>query len=62
VLSEHRQAEAQLDRARGEVATELSRLERKINDEIDWRYWVRRRPVAVLGAAAAVGFLLARLI
>jgi hypothetical protein len=50
---------AELERARAELVYSVSALRDEMLQRTDWRGWVRRRPLAWMGAAFAVGFLLA---
>ncbi|MGD0835467.1 MAG: hypothetical protein ABSB49_02355 [Polyangia bacterium] len=51
-------AEAEIERARESVAESLSALQREISRTLDWRGWIRRRPIIAVAAAFAVGALL----
>jgi len=49
--------EADIQRSREQVADSMLALRREIARRTDWRGWVRKRPVAFLGGAVALGFL-----
>jgi hypothetical protein len=49
---------AEIERARAELVFSASVLRDEMVQRADWRGWVRRRPLAWMGAAFAVGFLL----
>lgn len=51
-------AEAEIAETRERVASSVVALEREISRAIDWREWIRRRPVPALGLAFGVGWLL----
>jgi len=50
--------EADIQRSREQVAGSMLALRREIARRMDWRGWVSKRPLAILGGAVAVGFLL----
>jgi hypothetical protein len=50
--------EADIQRSREQVAGSMLALRREIARRTDWRGWVSKRPLAFLGGAAALGFLL----
>ena len=49
--------EADIQRSREQVADSMLALRREIARRTDWRGWVRKRPLAFLGGAVALGFL-----
>lgn len=51
-------AEAEIARARESVAESITALQREISRTLDWRDWIRRRPILAVAAAFAVGALL----
>jgi hypothetical protein len=51
---------AGIERARQEIEQSVADLRQGVADSLDWRSTVRRHPAATLGAAFAVGMLLAR--
>ncbi len=51
---------AEIDRAREEVALQVSALREEISRTVDWREWYRRRPGLCLATAFAVGYLIGR--
>ncbi len=50
-------AEADLERARQDVAHSLLALRGHVARQMAWRGWVRRRPLAFVMGGFAVGFL-----
>ena len=50
--------QADIARAREEIARSVLTLRERMNEARDWRTWVRRRPVAAVGGALALGFWL----
>ena len=50
--------EADIQRSREQVADSMLALRREIARRTDWRGWVSKRPLAFLGGAVALGFLL----
>ena len=52
------QLQAEIDRARGEIAATMADLSAEVSAHADWREWVRRRPGLVLGGAFFIGFLI----
>lgn len=50
-------AEAEIARARESVVQSITALQREISRTLDWRDWVRRRPILAVAAAFAVGAL-----
>jgi hypothetical protein len=49
--------EADIQRSREQVADSMLALRREIARRTDWRGWVSKRPLAFLGGAVALGFL-----
>jgi len=56
------QIEADIDRARASLGSNLKELEHKVEAAADWREHFRARPWAMLGAAGVCGFLLGALL
>ena len=50
--------EADIQRSREQVADSMLALRREIARRTDWRGWVSKRPLAFLGGAVALGFVL----
>jgi hypothetical protein len=53
-------AEEDIERAREQVTMSVLALRDEVSRQVDWRQWIRRRPVPFLGAAIVLGFLLGR--
>lgn len=53
------QVEARIARARGRLADDLHDLEAKVESATNWKAHYRRSPYPWLGAAFAIGFVLA---
>ncbi|HVZ86367.1 MAG TPA: hypothetical protein VHG72_05325 [Polyangia bacterium] len=51
-------AEAQVERARERVTSSMIALRTEVVRQVDWRRFVRREPLAFMGAALALGFWL----
>jgi ElaB/YqjD/DUF883 family membrane-anchored ribosome-binding protein len=51
-----------VDEIRLTLSEEMRERKRAVKDAMDWRYYVRKQPVACLGGAAAVGFFLGKMI
>ncbi len=49
-----------LDHAREKFVLSMTAVEREVTRLLDWREWVRRRPVAALAVAFALGALIGR--
>ncbi|ADO71259.1 DUF3618 domain-containing protein [Stigmatella aurantiaca] len=49
---------AEIERTRAELSTSVSALREEVAAAVDWREWVRTHPLAFVGAAFAVGFVL----
>ena len=49
---------AEIERTRAELSHSVSALREEVAWRTDWREWVMRRPVACVGAAFFLGFLL----
>lgn len=52
--------EAEIVETRERVAQSMMALEREIARAVDWREWIRRRPVRALAVAFAVGWFCGR--
>ncbi|MGC4114411.1 MAG: DUF3618 domain-containing protein [Myxococcales bacterium] len=50
--------QADIARAREEIARSVLTLRERMSEARDWRTYVRKRPVLVVGAALALGFWL----
>jgi ElaB/YqjD/DUF883 family membrane-anchored ribosome-binding protein len=48
----------EIERTREEIAHSLASLRSSVTEATDWKTYVRRQPVAVLGGAFALGFLI----
>lgn len=53
-------AEADIARARQQVALSITDLQRQIARTVDWREWVRRKPGLTIGVAFGLGLLFGR--
>jgi hypothetical protein len=51
--------EEEIRSARRDLVVALEDLQLAVRERMDWRTWVRQRPVPMLGAAFALGFLIA---
>jgi ElaB/YqjD/DUF883 family membrane-anchored ribosome-binding protein len=51
-------AEAEIARTREAVAQSVAALQREISRTLDWRDWIRQRPVLAVAVAFGVGALL----
>ncbi len=51
-------AEAEIARARHAVTLNLAKLQRELGRVVDWREWVRQRPMVAVAAAFGIGVLL----
>ena len=51
----------QIDAKRGNLERDLHEIEHRVRRAVDWRDWFDKKPVTVLGAAAAGGFVLSLL-
>jgi len=51
-------AEAEVERARERVAASISALRDAVARQADWRGWLSRHPLACVGGALALGYLL----
>lgn len=49
---------AEIERTREELSHSVSALREEVAWRTDWRAWVTRRPMACVGAAFFIGFLL----
>ena len=54
------EAEQEIARTRERVSQSVLALRQAVARETDWREWVRRRPLAFLGGAFALGVILGR--
>jgi len=51
-------AEARIVEDRARVTRSMLALRREVKRRLDWRAWAKERPLAVIGAALALGVLL----
>ncbi len=51
---------AEIESARAEIAESLLSLRDEVNERLDWRAFVRRKPFVAVGVAFAVGYLLGK--
>jgi ElaB/YqjD/DUF883 family membrane-anchored ribosome-binding protein len=51
---------AEIESARAELADSLLALRDEVNERLDWRAFVRRKPHLAVGLAFAVGYLLGK--
>jgi len=56
--SDSARTERELRALRGQIETDLELLRERVRDDLDVREFVRRRPLPVIGGAAAVGAVL----
>lgn len=49
---------AEIARTRAELTQSVSALREEVAWRTDWREWVQRRPLACVGAAFFIGFLI----
>jgi ElaB/YqjD/DUF883 family membrane-anchored ribosome-binding protein len=49
---------AEIERTRAELSHSVSALREEVAWRTDWRAWVHRRPLACVGAAFFIGFLI----
>ncbi|QRN94128.1 DUF3618 domain-containing protein [Archangium violaceum] len=52
------QIRAEIARTRAELVHSVSELREEVARRADWREWVRSRPLACVGAAFFIGFLI----
>jgi hypothetical protein len=52
------QIRAEIERTRLELMQSVNVLREEVAWRTDWRQWVRRRPLACVGAAFFIGFLI----
>ena len=52
------QIRADIERTRAELRESVSELREEVAWRTDWRAWVHRRPLACVGAAFFLGFLI----
>jgi ElaB/YqjD/DUF883 family membrane-anchored ribosome-binding protein len=50
---------AEIERTRAELATSVTALRQEVAQTVDWRAWVRNRPLLAVGAAFMIGFVIA---
>jgi hypothetical protein len=53
-------AEAEISSTRDRVARSVLELQRELARAVDWRQWIRRKPVLSVTLAFGLGFLLGR--
>jgi hypothetical protein len=53
-------ATAELSSSRDRLALSIQELRRELVRVVDWRQWIRRRPVLAVSLAFGLGFLLGR--
>jgi hypothetical protein len=53
-------AEADIARSRAQVARSLIELQREVARVVDWREWIRRKPLVAVSVAFGLGLLLGR--
>jgi hypothetical protein len=53
-----RETEEAIERTRERLAASVGALQSELSSLGDWREWVRRRPLAFVGGALALGLLL----
>jgi hypothetical protein len=61
VVQETDKIKDHIDAERGNLERDLHEIEHRVRRAVDWRGWFDRKPVTVLGAAAAGGFVLSLL-
>jgi hypothetical protein len=54
------EAEAQIARSRALVTRSVLELQRELSRAVDWREWIRRKPVVAVSLAFGLGVLLGR--
>ena len=57
-----REIEQEIEQARSRLGQNLNELEYRVKQEFDWRVQFQRRPLAFLGIAFGVAFLLGALV
>jgi ElaB/YqjD/DUF883 family membrane-anchored ribosome-binding protein len=57
---EIRRLEADILSRRQRVAASLGELRRRVGVSVSWRHWVGAHPLACVGTALAVGFIIGR--
>jgi len=50
--------EREIETARRDLVVTFEELESAVRERMEWRTWVRRRPMAAAGLAAAIGLIL----
>jgi len=53
-------AVAEISSTRARVARSVLELQRELARAVDWRQWIRRKPVLAVSVAFGLGFLLGR--
>jgi len=62
VVQETDKIKDHIDAERGKLERDLHEIEDRFDKAKDWRHWFDRKPVQILGAAAAGGFVLSMLL
>ena len=62
MVQEPDQIKNHIDTQRVKLEQDLHEIERRVAKAVDWREWFERNPLAMIGAAAAGGFVLSLLI
>jgi hypothetical protein len=62
VVQETDKIKDHIDTQRGRLERDLNEIEHRVKRAVDWREWFERNPAAMLGAAAAGGFVLSLLL
>lgn len=57
---ERQRLAASVERARAELESTLGELRGVVRERLDWRAWVRERPLVAVSVAAALGFGMGR--
>lgn len=57
---ERQRLAASVERARAELEATLGELRGVVRERLDWRAWVRERPLVAVALAAALGFGMGR--
>jgi ElaB/YqjD/DUF883 family membrane-anchored ribosome-binding protein len=52
------QIRAEIERTRAELIHSVGELREEVARRIDWREWVRERPLTCVGAAFFIGFVI----
>ncbi len=61
VLLEEQRLRSDIETARLDLANSIVAISDRVADKVDWRTWVRRRPLPAVLGGLAVGFLVGRL-